>query len=401
MKMDHILVRYGELALKGKNRSHFEKVLLANIRYVLKPFEGVKAKRTFGRIVVELHDTDYVPIIEALARVSGIQSYSLAVRVESDLDVIQQGALYLLTEHNKGSKTFKVSARRAYKQFPIGSQELNQLVGGFILRSLDGEIGVNVHHPDTEIVIDVRESGTYITAGAYKGAKGLPVGTSGRVLHMLSGGIDSPVAAHMMMNRGTEIEMLHFHSPPYTNERARQKVLDLTKELSKYGRSIKVHLVPFTDIQTHIHKEVPSNLEMTIMRRMMLRIAGQIAENRKILAISNGESLGQVASQTLESMNTINEVTNIPVLRPLLAIDKEETIRYAKEIGTYEISILPYEDCCTIFLPTDSKTKPKREKANKFEQYVEIESKCAEAVAAVETVQISSDSFNSELENLF
>ncbi len=400
MKLDHIVVRYGELALKGKNRSHFEKLLLANIRQVLKPFKDVKAKRIQGRIIIQLNEEKYEPIKEALTSVFGIYSFSLALKVENELDAIQQGALYLLQQQND-VKTFKVSARRANKTFHVNSQELNHLVGGFILKNMEETLKVDVHNPDVDITVDVREHATYITGGAVQGAKGLPVGASGRVLHLLSGGIDSPVAAHMLMGRGSEVEMLHFHSPPYTNERAKQKVLDLTKQLTKYGSTIKVHLVPFTDIQTHIHKEVPSNYEMTIMRRMMMRIADQVAEQRGILAISNGESLGQVASQTLESMNTINEVTTLPVLRPLLAVDKEATIAHAKKIGTYSISILPYEDCCTIFLPTDSKTKPKRKGAAKFEQYVEVEMKCQEAVASIETIEITASTNESELEMLF
>ncbi len=401
MNIDHIVVRYGELALKGKNRSHFEKLLLANIRKVLKPFPGVTAKRIQGRIIVHLHGADETPIQEALKNVFGIYSFSLAMQVENDVDAIKEGALFFIEKLHPNVKTFKVSARRANKGFPVQSQQLNHLIGGHILRSLDGSIKVDVHHPELELSIDVRDAGTYITGGAIEAAKGLPVGASGKVLHMLSGGIDSPVAAHMLMGRGAQIEMLHFHSPPYTNERAKQKVLDLTKELTKYGTSIKVHLVPFTEIQTHIHKEVPSNYEMTIMRRMMLRIADAFAKNNGILAISNGESLGQVASQTLQSMNTINEVTTLPVIRPLIAIDKETTIAYAKRIGTYETSILPYEDCCTIFLPTDSKTKPKREGALKFEQYVEIEKKCEDALNRVETVHINAFEGISSVESLF
>ncbi|GIN06703.1 putative tRNA sulfurtransferase [Shouchella clausii] len=400
MKMDHILVRYGELALKGKNRGHFEKLLLANIRHVLKPFPKVQAKRTFGRIVVELNSTDHEPVAAALANVFGIQSYSLALRVENELEAMQKGALFMLTQH-PDAKTFKVSARRAYKLFPIDSQSLNHKIGSYVLKAFTGELTVDVHHPDVNVVVDVRESGTYITAGVYAGAKGLPVGSSGKVLHLLSGGIDSPVAAHMLMGRGAEVEMLHFHSPPYTNERAKQKVIDLTRELTKFGRTITIHFVPFTDIQTHIHKEVPSSYEMTIMRRMMLRIADRIARERGILAISNGESLGQVASQTLASMNTINEMTNLPVLRPLLAMDKETTIAYAKRIGTYETSILPYEDCCTIFLPTDSKTKPKRDRSAQFEQYVQVEEKCREAIAGIESLEVTGAHTSPTLDQLF
>ncbi|WZX99467.1 tRNA uracil 4-sulfurtransferase ThiI [Bacillus sp. FSL W7-1360] len=400
MNIDHILIRYGELALKGKNRGSFEKLLLANIRRALAHCEGVKARRTFGRIVVELNGVAHEPVVEALAPVFGIHSYSLALRVENDVEAMQRGALFMLNQHPE-AKTFKISARRAYKPFPTDSQTLNHLVGGYVLKAKDGAIAVNVHTPDANINVEVRESGTYITSGAFAGAKGLPLGSSGKVLHMLSGGIDSPVAAHLLMQRGAELEMIHFHSPPYTNERAKQKVLDLVRILTKYGGEMTVHLVPFTDIQTHIHQKVPSSYEMTIMRRMMLRIAEKIAIERGILAISNGESLGQVASQTLASMHTINEVTNIPVLRPLLAMDKEVVIGKAKQIGTYETSILPFEDCCTIFLPSDSKTKPKRTNAARYEQHVEVEEKCNAAVAETERLTIATRTAKNEIEQLF
>ncbi len=243
---------------------------------------------------------------------------------------------------------------------------------------------------DVEIRVEVREGATYISAGSYAGAGGLPVGTSGKVLLMLSGGIDSPVAGYLAMKRGARIEAIHFHSPPYTNERAKQKVIDLTRSLTKYGGAIKLHLVPFTDVQKHLHEKAPSNYQMTLMRRMMLRISEQIANSNDLLAIVNGESLGQVASQTLHSMNTINEVTNLPIIRPLVTMDKLEVIDLAQKINTYETSILPYEDCCTIFLPPDSKTKPKRSHANKFESYLDIEAHVNDAVARTETVTITS-----------
>ncbi|WP_059103791.1 tRNA uracil 4-sulfurtransferase ThiI [Shouchella shacheensis] len=389
MKMDHILIRYGEIGVKGKNRVEFEKLLVRNIRQALSIFEDVKVKRTFGRIVVELHGQQHESVTKALANVFGIHSYSLALRVENKVEAMQKGAAFMLREGNK-AQTFKVTTRRAYKPFPIDSQTLNREIGGYVLRRSSNAVRVDVHTPDVEINVEVRESGTYITAGAYEGARGLPVGASGKVLLMLSGGIDSPVAGHMIMKRGAEIEAIHFHSPPYTNERAKQKVMDLARALTSYGTNINLHLVPFTEIQTHIHKEIPSNYEMTIMRRMMMRIAQRIASDRGILAIATGESLGQVASQTLASMNTINEVTTLPVLRPLVTMDKLDVINYAKRIGTYEISILPYEDCCTIFLPPDSKTKPKREGAAKFEQFIQIEETCAAAVTNTETVTIKS-----------
>ncbi|MFA9457133.1 tRNA uracil 4-sulfurtransferase ThiI [Halalkalibacter sp. AB-rgal2] len=388
MIYNHILVRFGELALRGKNRSSFEKQLVQNIRSVMGTFEDVKVKRTFGRIIVHLNGQEHEPVIEKLKTIFGIHSFSLALKVENDVNAIQEGALHVFHEHQETTKTFKISARRAYKSFPVSSQELNQKVGGFVLSQTE-DLTVDVHNPDLNINVEVREQATFITAGSFPGAGGLPVGTSGKVLMMLSGGIDSPVAGYLTMKRGAKLEAVHFHSPPYTNERAKQKVLDLARTLTKFGGDITIHLVPFTEVQKHIRAEVPSNFQMTIMRRVMLRISEQIANNEQILAIATGESLGQVASQTLHSIHTINEVTNLPVLRPLITMDKLEVMDIAKKIGTYDISILPYEDCCTIFLSDDPKTKPRRDQAHKFEQYVHIDHYVADAVNRTEKIVIS------------
>ncbi|WP_062047742.1 tRNA uracil 4-sulfurtransferase ThiI [Bacillus sp. JCM 19034] len=400
MIYDHILVRFGELALRGKNRSSFEKQLLQNIRSSISEFKEVKVKRTFGRIIVQLNDQPHEPIMEKLKGIFGIHSFSLALKVENELKAMQEGALRVLSEHQQKTKTFKISARRAYKSFPVSSQELNHKIGGYVLSQTEN-VKVDVHHPDLNIRVEVREHGTYITAGSYPGVGGLPVGTSGKVLMMLSGGIDSPVAGYLAMKRGAKLEAIHFHSPPFTNERAKQKVLDLARVLTKYGGDITVHLVPFTDVQKHIRAEVPSNFQMTIMRRMMLRISEQIANQEQILAIATGESLGQVASQTLHSIHTINEVTNLPVLRPLITMDKLEVMDIAKEIGSYEISILPYEDCCTIFLPADPKTKPRRDQAHKFEQYVDIDFYVDDAVKRTEKIVISEKTNHKEYQSLF
>ncbi|TWI56954.1 tRNA uracil 4-sulfurtransferase ThiI [Halalkalibacter nanhaiisediminis] len=401
MQYDHILVRFGELALKGKNRSVFEKQLLQNIKMNLKAFSRLNITRTFGRIIVELNDENHEPVVEKLKSIFGIHSFSLAFKVENELSAIQQAALEVLKGHETPVRTFKISSRRAYKQFPLDSQRLNYEVGGYVLTHTD-DITVDVHHPDVNITVEVRETATYVTSGSYQGPGGLPVGTGGKVLLMLSGGIDSPVAGYLTMKRGAKIEAIHFHSPPYTNERAKQKVIDLAKTLTKFGSNVTLHLVPFTDMQKHIHSQIPSSLQMTIMRRMMMRISEQIAQQRGILALATGESLGQVASQTLHSMNTINEVTNLPIIRPLVTMDKLEVIKIAQEIDTYETSILPYEDCCTIFLPPDSKTRPKREQANKFEQYVETDKYVKDAVERTETIVITSQTqMNHEVDDLF
>ncbi|MDV2684754.1 tRNA uracil 4-sulfurtransferase ThiI [Alkalihalophilus lindianensis] len=403
MEYNHILIRFGELALKGKNRSFFEKQLLQNMKFTLKEFSGLTFKRTYGRIIIELNGLNHESIMEKLSFIFGIHSFSLALKVENDVDEMKNAALGILKEQqaNEGIKTFKITSKRAYKPFPIDSQALNQKIGGYVLSQSD-DISVDVHNPDLDIRVEVREAATYLTFGQYPGAGGLPVGTGGKVLLMLSGGIDSPVAGYLTMKRGARLEAIHFHSPPYTNERAKEKVKELAKRLTKFGSSIRLHLVPFTDIQQHLHKEAPSNYQMTLMRRMMLRISERIAQERGILAIASGESLGQVASQTLHSMNTINEVTNLPIIRPLVTMDKLEVIDIAKKIDTYETSILPFEDCCTIFLPPDSKTRPKREHANKFEKYLEVDHYIDDAVNRTESIQISNvNKVEKEIEDLF
>ncbi|WP_227936585.1 tRNA uracil 4-sulfurtransferase ThiI [Alkalihalobacillus deserti] len=400
MIYDHILIRFGELALKGKNRSVFEKRLLENIKMSLKSVPNLQIKRTFGRIMIELNGENHEPVVGKLKDIFGIHSFSLAFKVENELEAMQKGALKVLRSY-ENANTFKITARRAYKPFPLDTMQLNREVGGYVLENTPG-VTVDVHNPDVDIRVEVRETATYITSASYQGAGGLPVGTSGKVLLLLSGGIDSPVAGYLTMKRGAKIEAVHFHSPPYTNERAKQKVIDLAKTLTKFGNSVVLHLVPFTDVQKHIHSEIPSNMQMTIMRRIMLRISERIALDRGILALGTGESLGQVASQTLHSMNTINEVTNLPIIRPLVTMDKLEVIKIAQKIDTYETSILPFEDCCTIFLPPDSKTRPKREHANKYEQYLEMDKYIDDAVARTEKMVLTSSApVNKEVDNLF
>lgn len=386
MIYDHILIRYGELGLKGKNMKQFLIQLQRNIKSALWAFPDTKVRRTQGRIFVELHGEDADAILTELEKIYGIHSMSLAIKVENDLDTIKQGALTALKE-NEDAQTFKVSVRRANKGFPIGSQEMNPLIGAHILQNIDG-LNVDVHQPDVEVRIEIREHATYITSKNIYGAGGLPVGTAGKSLLLLSGGIDSPVAGHLMMKRGIQLEMIHFHSPPFTSERAKQKVLELTEVLTSYGGPIKVHLVPFTALQQEIFKSIPEKFAMTVMRRVMLTISEKVCEQAGILSVTTGESLGQVASQTLASMNVINEVTNIPVLRPLVALDKADIIEHSQKIGTYDISILPYEDCCTVFVPKSPATNPKRETVQKYESRVDFTELIAEAISEIETVRI-------------
>ncbi|MFY4774581.1 tRNA uracil 4-sulfurtransferase ThiI [Metabacillus sp. RGM 3146] len=388
MQYDHILVRFGEISTKGRNRKQFVDRLKKNIQQVLEEFEALTYSSTRDRIYIQLNGEAFEPIGTKLKRVFGIQSFSLAVRCKSDLDVIKESALKTIQEYAAEGNTFKVSARRADKNFPVPADQLNREVGAHILKNTEG-ITVNVRQPDYDVRIEVREEAAFITTKDELGAGGLPAGASGKAMLMLSGGFDSPVAGYLALKRGAEIEAVHFFSPPYTSERAKQKVLDLAKQLTPYCGQMLVHIVPFTKIQELIHKQVPENYSMTSTRRMMLKITDQIREKRNGLAIVTGESLGQVASQTLQSMQAINEVTQTPVLRPLITTDKLEIMEMARQIDTHDISIRPYEDCCTIFTPAAPKTKPKLEKVERFESFVDFDTLITEAVNSMETIKIT------------
>ncbi|GEN45915.1 tRNA uracil 4-sulfurtransferase ThiI [Alkalibacillus haloalkaliphilus] len=395
MKYDHILIRYGELALKGKNQKFFINTLRSNVQRALKDYPdlSIKGKRDHMYILLDGRDPD--PIVDKCKDIFGIQSFSLAMKVVNDEEKIKEAALEALRLEN--GQTFKITCKRSNKDFPVRSQEMNQILGGHLLRNSE-EWTVNVREPDVEIRVEIRHDATYITARNIPGKGGLPVGSTGKSLLLMSGGIDSPVAGYLTMKRGVKIEAIHFHSPPFTSERAKQKVEDLAQTLTKFGGEVKLHLVPFTEVQQKIFKEAPENYGMTIMRRLMLRISEQIAQKEEILSLTTGESLGQVASQTMESMHTINEVTNYPIIRPLVAMDKSDIIDISKEIETYEISIRPYEDCCTIFVPKQPKTRPKREKVNQFEAPIDFTDDIAKAVEGTETVMFSPSNPSQESE---
>lgn len=387
MKYDMILIRYGELTTKGKNRKRFITFLRENISIKLKRFPGLKYEATRDRLYIFLNGEAQDEVMNALKEVFGIHKFDLAVRTQTDLDKMKEYVLGAAREAVKnGNRTFKVSVHRAYKQFPLETIELQKELGAHVLIQLDGALKVNVHDPDVNIKVEVRPDFTYIMCEQHAGLGGYPVGVNGKSLLLLSGGIDSPVAAYLMMKRGVNVECIHFHSPPFTSERAKEKVIDLVKILTKYNRQMKLHLVPFTEVQKAIHKEIPASYTMTIMRRMMFRIASAFALQRRALVLSTGESLGQVASQTVESMYAINEVTSMPVLRPVVAMDKLEIIDWATKIGTYETSIRPYEDCCTIFLPDHPTTRPKREKCAAFESKFDFTPLLNEAIAGIETL---------------
>ena len=405
MVYDRILVRYGELSIKGKNRKHFKNALHRAIRYKLKPFTELTFEITRDRFYIILNGVDATVVSKKLDEVFGLQSYSLAAKTENDIDAIKKLSLAIIAEQYQTSTTFKVETKRADKSFFMESGAISRAVGGFLLANAS-QLKVNVHQPDMILNIEVRREGSFVMAGATKGLGGFPVGSSGKGLLMISGGIDSPVAGYLLQKRGVEIEAIHFASPPYTSERSLQKVVDLLKKTAIYSAAgqIKLHIVPFTKLQEEIHKQMPDSYEMTIMRRMMYRIAEGVAKKREIMILANGESLGQVASQTLASMNAINAVTSMPIIRPVATYDKLEIIDIAQKIDTYDISILPFEDCCTIFVPKSPATNPTQELCEKYESTVDFSQLIFDCIHNVETRIISiediEDSVSAQIDDL-
>ncbi len=379
----------GEIAIKGKNRPQFEKALLENMRLAVKGM-AVKIVRMGGRIEVHVEGADPQEVADRLTQVMGVSSISPVAEAELDMDRIKETALRVVQDalaKRSTPVTFKVEARRANKLFPLESPQIMQEVGRYVLsQSGPDRLKVDVRNPELTLMVEVRESKAYVMCDVIDGPGGLPVGTAGRVMLLLSGGIDSPVAGWLAMKRGATVEAIHFHSFPFTSERAQEKVNDLAKILAKHGGRVRLHNVHFTEIQKEIRKHCPEEYSITIMRRFMMRIAEKLAHRRKALALVTGESLGQVASQTLESMNTINHVTNMPILRPLVAMDKRDIMDLAKKIGTYETSILPYEDCCTIFLPKNPKTRPKVHEALAAEEKLDIDALIEEALEKTESI---------------
>ena len=400
IKFDHIVIRYGEITLKKRNRRGFIAQLRKNIKKALADYPEVRIEAQHERMYVHLHGTDYKPIMDILQKIYGISSISPALKVDKDITAIQESALFYINHLTRKISTFKIDAKRADKTYPHSTYDLNGLVGGYCLQHVDG-LTVDVHNPDLKLRVEVRQDAAYITGEKIIGAGGLPIGSSGSAMLMLSGGIDSPVAGYLTMKRGVEIECVHFYSPPFTSERSKQKVIDLANKLAEVNGRMVLHVVPFTEIQKLIQKQIPDNYTMTTTRRLMLRITDAIREKQNALAIVTGESLGQVASQTMESMFTINEVTNTPILRPLIAMDKTDIIEIAEKIDTHEISIRPFEDCCTVFTPANPKTKPKREKVGHYESYVDFEPLIREALEKTEMLVFTGKKEESETEDLF
>lgn len=387
MQYDHLLVRYGELTLKGTNRKMFVNQLKDNVKRALIPLSGYHVKGKRDRMYIELSpEADINEIIQRLSKVYGIKSISPVIKIDKNEEKINQSAIQLSHDFEKGS-TFKVDVKRVDKSFRLDTYELQRQVGGAILKK-NNNITVNVKNPDYEIKVEVRMDAIYIYEKVIAGAGGLPVGTGGKTLLMLSGGIDSPVAGIEVMKRGVTVEAIHFHSPPFTSEKAKDKVIELTRILAERVGPIKLHLVPFTEIQKQINKVVHPRYTMTSTRRMMMRISDKVVHQINANAIVNGENLGQVASQTLKSMYAINHVTATPVLRPLLTLDKEDIIKKAKELGTFETSIQPYEDCCTIFTPKNPVTEPDFDKVIKYESVFNFDEMIENAVENIETLTI-------------
>lgn len=387
MQYDHLLVRYGELTLKGTNRKMFVNQLKDNVKRALIPLSGYHVKGKRDRMYIELSpEADINEIIQRLSKVYGIKSISPVIKIDKNEEKINQSAIQLSHDFEKGS-TFKVDVKRVDKSFRLDTYELQRQVGGAILKK-NNNITVNVKNPDYEIKIEVRMDAIYIYEKVIAGAGGLPVGTGGKTLLMLSGGIDSPVAGIEVMKRGVTVEAIHFHSPPFTSEKAKDKVIELTRILAERVGPIKLHLVPFTEIQKQINKVVHPRYTMTSTRRMMMRISDKVVHQINANAIVNGENLGQVASQTLKSMYAINHVIATPVLRPLLTLDKEDIIKKAKELGTFETSIQPYEDCCTIFTPKNPVTEPDFDKVIKYESVFNFDEMIENAVENIETLTI-------------
>ncbi|ARK23775.1 tRNA 4-thiouridine(8) synthase ThiI [Sporosarcina sp. P37] len=379
MNWNTILIRYGEMSLKGKNKSKFVRKLKENIKAALSELTTLTMRAERDRMFIYTEKPEELErAIEILPNVFGIQSFSPIAICEPTLEAIKETSLKVMGKTETAGKTFKVDVKRTDKRFPLNTGEIQQELGGHVLRSFP-ELIVQMKKPEILLYIEIQQTAAYISSHVYKGAGGMPVGSNGHSLLLLSGGIDSPVAGYLMMKRGVSFDAIHFASPPFTSDLAKQKVEDIIRQLNTFGADIRLHVIPFTDLQQTIVKQVPSNLSMTTTRRMMMKVADQVRKDTHSLGLITGESLGQVASQTLESLTAINEVTATPILRPLIAMDKLDIIRIAEKIGTYDISIRPYDDCCTVFTPPSNKTKPQIDKVVYYESFQEFDDMVAQA----------------------
>ena len=382
-----ILIKYGELTTKKANRNLFINRIYENMKQSLANYD-VKINKNRVRMFIEPGNESIDEIVDIVKNIFGIHSIVIAYKVKTNIDTINESVLEIAS--NIDFTTFKVETDRADKSFPINSMDFSRQIGGIILKNIPNK-KVDVHNPEYLLKIEIREDYTYIYSKEIKALGGYPVGVAGKGLLMLSGGIDSPVAGYMAMKRGMKLECIYFESPPHTSLAAKNKVKTLVTKLNKYQPSIKLHVINFTKIQEAIYKNIDSTYMITIMRRMMYRIAEKVLHERNCYVLVNGESVGQVASQTLTSMQVINNVTNIPVIRPVACLDKLEIIDIAKKIDTYETSILPFEDCCTIFLPKHPVINPDLDKAILYETFFDYETLIDEAVNTRETITIKND----------
>ncbi|MBR3524199.1 MAG: tRNA 4-thiouridine(8) synthase ThiI [Bacilli bacterium] len=382
-----ILIKYGELTTKKGNRGTFIKLLARNINSIL---NGLDYKLKYDRVRMYIEAADTNEVVNRLQKIFGIHSIVISYKVNNNIDELHN----LLKEILKQEKfnTFKVETNRADKSFPIPSMEFSRQIGGFILKNFSCK--VDVHNPEIRVNIEIRNNSFYVSLNEIKGIGGYPVGVQGKSLLMLSGGIDSPVAGYLALKRGIDIDCMYFESPPHTSLEAKNKVLKLASIINAYSGNIRVHVVPFTKLQEEIYKNVRDEYVITIMRRMMYRIASRFVQENHMHAIINGESVGQVASQTLTSMSVINSVTNLPIIRPVACLDKLEIIDIANKIGTYETSILPYEDCCTIFLPKHPVINPEQSKCLFEESKFSFDNLIDECINNIETITITNKEKN-------
>ena len=383
------LLKLGEVVLKGQNRQSFEDKLLANVRRRVKNCGSFQCSLRQSTIYVEPQgeDCDMEAAWDACRQVFGIAAVARAVPCEKTVDAIVEAARTYLADAFAVAKSFKVESKRADKTFPMTSIQLSQWVGGHLHEAFP-HLTVDVHHPELTVYVEVREEAAYVHAPAEPAAGGLPIGMGGRAVSLLSGGIDSPVASYMIAKRGVELEMIHFASPPYTSEQAREKVLQLARELVPWCGRLNVTIVPFAGIQEEIRRKCPEDHFTLIMRRFMMRLADALARDLNCRALVTGESLGQVASQTMDALAVSGDVTDLPILRPVIGMDKEEIVRIARHIGTFETSILPYEDCCTVFTPRHPKTRPHVEEVREMEQALDVEGLVRRAMDGREVVKL-------------
>lgn len=400
MEANYILIRFGELTTKGKNRKLFTQKLLKNTKEMLGDFAQLTYQLQHDRMYVMLNGEDKDEVIAKLKNVFGIYSFSVAYKVNKDLEEAKKAAEVVI--NNNPGTTFKINTVRSDKNFPGSSMEINRQIAGHVFNHVDRDLKVDVHNPEILVRIEIRHDAIYVMDNTIRGAGGYPVGVGGKSLLMLSGGIDSPVAGYLTMKRGVDIDCIHYAAPPYTNEQAKAKVVDLANVLRRYGHNkIRVFVIPFTRLQLAVYDNCDESYAMTVMRRMMYRIAEKLAQKNHCLALVNGESIGQVASQTLHSMQTINEVIKMPVIRPVVCMDKLEIIDIAQKIDTYDISIRPHEDCCTIFTPKQPATKPRAHIAQEFEAKFDFATLVDECVENAELLVIDENYFKTEEDEFF